>query len=36
MIKTTSIETMFYFYRIVVFILKVITKKPPPLAWFIF
>ena len=23
---------MFYFYRIVVFILKVITKKPPPLA----
>ncbi len=27
-----NIETVFYFYRIVVFILKVITKKPPPLA----
>ncbi|EFC1510395.1 hypothetical protein F9A99_19185 [Escherichia coli] len=32
MIKTTSIETLFYFYRIIVFILKLITKKPPPLA----
>ncbi|RRO52813.1 hypothetical protein AWF80_030125 [Escherichia coli] len=31
-IKTTSIETLFYFYRIIVFILKLITKKPPPLA----
>ncbi len=31
-IKTTSIETLFYFYRIIVFILKFITKKPPPLA----
>ncbi|KZO61527.1 hypothetical protein AAW06_17160 [Escherichia coli] len=29
MIKTTSIETLFYFYRIIVFILKLITKKPP-------
>ncbi|KUS18789.1 hypothetical protein AWE59_11320 [Escherichia coli] len=32
MIKTTSIETLFYFYRVIVFILKLITKKPPPLA----
>jgi len=31
-IKTTSIETLFYFYRIIVFILKLITKKTPPLA----
>ncbi|NYY79169.1 hypothetical protein DMI66_16070 [Escherichia coli] len=31
MIKTTPIETLFYFYRIIVFILKLITK-PPPLA----
>ncbi|AUT28752.1 hypothetical protein FHD46_14685 [Escherichia coli] len=29
MIKTTPIETLFYFYRIIVFILKLITKKPP-------
>ncbi|KYU81283.1 hypothetical protein BTQ08_13765 [Escherichia coli] len=32
MIKTTPIETLFYFYRIIVFILELITKKPPPLA----
>ncbi|OOK03739.1 hypothetical protein BMT93_18205 [Escherichia coli] len=32
MIKTTSIETLFYFYRIIFFILKLIKKNPPPLA----
>ncbi|EJL11249.1 hypothetical protein SF660363_4045 [Shigella flexneri 6603-63] len=32
MIKITSIETLFYFYKTIVFILKLITKKPPPLA----
>ncbi|AIL38342.1 hypothetical protein BFR10_17140 [Shigella sp. FC1180] len=32
MIKITSIETLFYFYRTIVFILELITKKPPPLA----
>ncbi|RFR15808.1 hypothetical protein CRD97_14530 [Escherichia coli] len=32
MIKTTSIKTLFYFYRIIVFFLKLIKKNPPPLA----
>lgn len=30
--QNPSIETLFYLYRIIVFILKLITKKPPPLA----
>ncbi|EHV01453.1 hypothetical protein ECDEC4C_5075 [Escherichia coli DEC4C] len=34
--QNTSTETLFYFYRIIVFILKLITKNHRHWRWFIF